>query len=140
MPSGAGQSRRTIAGAIKGLFKAAVKAVTQREEAPQPETRRRAGEKDGRGFARVNYDHRYRNKPSARGRFAKLRPAKATADKTADRKAAPKVVAPAAAYASTRLYLSNTLDWLNLWQDNANNEQWHDADFSAKQDQYFPQP
>lgn len=68
---------------------------------------------------------------AARGRFAALRPAKV----------APEAVATAAdPYAAATAYLSDTLDWLNLWQDNANNDQWHDGNFSAKQDQYFPQP
>ena len=42
--------------------------------------------------------------------------------------------------AQAALYLSDTLEWLNLWQYNANNEQWFDSDFSAKQDHDFPQP
>ena len=40
--------------------------------------------------------------------------------------------------AQAALYLADTLDWLKLWQDNANH--WPDDDFSAKQDRYFPQP
>jgi hypothetical protein len=67
--------------------------------------------------------------PAARGRFAALRPAKM--EKTA---------LAADPYAAARAYLADTLDWLNLWRDNANNDQWHDDDFSAKQDRYFPQP
>ena len=38
------------------------------------------------------------------------------------------------------MYLADTLDWLNLWQDNADNGHWLDDDFNAKQDRYFPQP
>jgi hypothetical protein len=36
------------------------------------------------------------------------------------------------------LYLADTLDWLKLWQDNA--DHWPDDDFSAKQERHFPQP
>jgi len=43
-------------------------------------------------------------------------------------------------YGNTGLYLSDTLDWLNLWQNNANNEQGLDDNFSAQQDHYFPHP
>jgi hypothetical protein len=48
--------------------------------------------------------------------------------------------APAEAYAGADTYLSNVLNWLNLWQANANNGQWPDDNFSVKQDHYFPQP
>jgi hypothetical protein len=47
---------------------------------------------------------------------------------------------PAEAYAVATGYLCDTLDWLNLWQDNADNGHWHDDDFSAKQEQHIPQP
>jgi hypothetical protein len=67
---------------------------------------------------------------AARGRFARLRPAKVEQE----------ALAPANAYAGTGTYLSDTLEWLNLWQYNANNEQWSDSDFNAKQDHDFPQP
>lgn len=140
MPSGAGQSRRTIRAAIKGLFKDAVKAVTQREEAPQPETRRRAGEKDGRGFARVNDDHRYRNKPSARGHYAALRSVRTTAAKVRRKfsRAADDATAPDIA---EEVFNSITgFDLVTMWQQNANAGQYLDQDLSASQDRYFPQP
>jgi hypothetical protein len=142
MPSGAGQSRRTIAGAIRGLFKTAVKAVTQREEAPQPETRRRAGEKDGRGFARVNYDHRYQNsgKPSARGHYTALRAVRTTAAKLRRRfsRAANDATAPDIA---EEVFNSITgFDLVTMWQQNANAGQYLDQGLSASQDRYFPQP
>lgn len=55
-------------------------------------------------------------------------------------KAEPEAVAFATdPYAGATVSLSTTLDWLNMWQANAES-QWIDEDFSAKQDQYFPQP
>jgi hypothetical protein len=47
---------------------------------------------------------------------------------------------PADRAAAASGYLSDTLDWLNLWQDNAAHDHWLDDDFSAKQDQNYPQP
>jgi hypothetical protein len=79
--------------------------------------------------------------PAARGRYAALRGtmkakkigfASAATDATHDR--------PTTAYAEATLFLADTLGWLSLWQDNADNEHWLDDDFSAKQDRYFPQP
>jgi hypothetical protein len=67
--------------------------------------------------------------PVARGRYAALRPAKAE-----------KATFAADPYAGACAYLSDTLDWLNLWQDNADNGHWHDDDFNAKQERHFPQP
>jgi hypothetical protein len=85
-----GTKNQTIAGAIKGWFREAVKAVTGRDEdEPQPVSRRRSGETD-RGFA--------------------------MAAKAALRRA---VRVPADAYAAVTAYLSDTLDWLNLWESNA---------------------
>ena len=68
-------------------------------------------------------------RPAARGRYAKLQ-AGAAAQKSG---ASGEQEAQAAL-----LYLADTLDWLKLWQDNA--DHWPDDDFSAKQDRYFPQP
>lgn len=70
-----------------------------------------------------------RTRAVARGRYAGLRPAR-----KAQEAIAPEPITSADAYARARLYLSDTLDWLNLWQDNADNDHWHDDDFSAKQD------
>jgi hypothetical protein len=124
------------------VFKNAVKALFTRraeDDEPQQQPRRRSGETDkalGRHDLRA-YRAAERGQPRRRYdglKAAKLRPAKA------EPKAAPKVVAPADANGSAFLSLSDTLDWQALWQANANIEQWHDDDFSAKQDQYFPQP
>ena len=108
-----------------------MKAITRRsEDEPKPEAHRRSGETD-KGFVaacRTVLRRVAKAGAVARGRFAGLRPAKAE----------PEV--PADAYARTGMYLSDTLAWLNLWQGNAQNEQWFDSDLSAKQDHDFPQP
>jgi hypothetical protein len=101
------------------------------EEKPQP--RRKSGDTD-KGFIAACRTMLHRASTTtgvaARGRYARLRPAKA----------APETFAPTDAYDHTGMYLSDTLEWLNLWQDNANNGQWSDSDFNAKQDHDFPQP
>jgi len=85
-----GTKNQTIAGAIKGWFREAVKAITGRDEdEPPPVLRRRSGE-TGRGFA--------------------------MAAKAALRRA---VRVPPEVYAAATAYLSDTLDWLNLWGSNA---------------------
>jgi len=120
---------------IRGLFRAAVKAVTCREENPQPKPRRRRGETDKGFVATCRAMMRRAAKTGAavaRGRYAGLQEAQEAI--------APEPITTADAYASARLYLSDTLDWLNLWQDNADNDHWHDDEFSAKQDQNFLQP
>jgi hypothetical protein len=123
------------------LFKAVIEAITQRDpDAPRPETRRRAGEKDGRGSARVNDDHRYRNKPSARGRYAALRAVRTAAAKLRRKfsRAANDATAPDIA---EEVFNSITgFDLVTMWQQNANAGQYLDQDLSASQDRYFPQP
>ena len=78
-----GSKNRTI----KGLFKAAIKAITQRDDdAPQPSKRRR-GEKEGGGPIMMRLFARPAGRPAARGRYAKLQ-AGAAAQKFAARRAA----------------------------------------------------
>lgn len=132
--AGPTQQTRTISGAIKTLFRAAAKTITRRdEEEKPPQPRRRSGETD-KGFVAVWRTMQYRAASkigaAARGRYAALRPAKAE----------PEAFAPADAYTGAGMYLADTLEWLNLWQDNASNEQWPDGDFNAKQDHSSPQP
>lgn len=126
-----GSKNRTIAGAIESLFRSVAKAIIGRDEdEPQPETRRRrSGETEGDLRKPVVRSY-LAAKPAARGRYAALRPTKVEAA----------VFAPADAYAGAGMCLADTLDWLNLWQDNAANDHWFADDFSAKQDRYFPQP
>ena len=116
------------------MFKAAIKAITLRSnDAPEPEARRRrSGEKEGGGpLCVTGHISRHGGKSAARGRYAALQPG---------RVALEAVAAASAPYAAAPVSLCDTLDWFNLWQANANNEQWHDGDFSAKKDHYFPQP
>ena len=124
--SAEGSKNRTTS--IKGLFKAAIKAITHRDDdAPQPSKRRR-GEKEGGGPLLMRLFVRPAGRPAARGRYAKLQAGAAAQNSGASEQEAQAAL----------LYLANTLDWLKLWQDNA--DHWPDDDFSAKQDRYFPQP
>jgi hypothetical protein len=82
------QAKAGIGGALKRLFRQAVKAVTGREiDAPAPKKsgRRRAGDDTARRFS----------KTAARLTRLRLRPA-----------------------ASSLLWLTDTLDWLELWHNN----------------------
>jgi hypothetical protein len=83
-----GNKHRTITGAIKGLFRTAVRAITRRDE-DEPQPRRRSGE-TGKAFAMA---------------------ARATLRRA--------VGLPAQAYAGATAFLSETLDWLNLWHNDA---------------------
>jgi hypothetical protein len=109
------------------LFKAAIKAITQRDDdAPQPQTRRRRGENEGGGPILMRLFTRPAGRPAARGRYAILRGTAAQKSGASGQEA------------RAVLYLADTLDWLKLWQDNA--DHWPDDDFSAKQERHFPQP
>lgn len=113
---------------IKRLFRTAFKAITQRDEdAPQPQKRRRRGEKEGEGPIMVRPPALYAVRPAARGRYASLGSGPAQRSTIA-----------VGHVEKAALYLADTLDWLQLWQDNTTH--WPDDDFSAKQDRYFPQP
>ena len=83
-PPGAGRDRQTISGAIKTLFKDAVKALTRGkdEDAPEPKPRRRRGETEGELRKHVPPADHGSDQPAARGRYAGLQPAKA--EKIAD--------------------------------------------------------
>ncbi len=124
-------------GAIRGLFRAAVAAVTRRSPNPQPKPkprRQRSGETDKGAVAPWQTVLRRFAKTgaAARGRYAALQPVQEAAE-------------PVSTYDRVALYLSDTLDWFNLWQDNAGYDHWLDdpsldGDFSANQNQSFPQP
>ena len=128
-------------GAIRQLFRAAVNVVTRRGENPQPTPRRRRRGETDKGFVaacRAMLRRVVRTGATARDCDAALQPAP-PAFATAGSVREP--IAPTSAYASTSLYLSDTLDWLNLWQDNAAyDDDWYGDDFSAKQEENFPQP
>jgi hypothetical protein len=129
MPSGAGRSRRTKPGTIAKLFRTAKAALARRDPDALPPTRRRRGEKEGGGPIMTRAVPPPAGRPAARGRYAMLRGGTAAPESAHGTPAA-----------RAGLYLADTLDWLKLWQDNANDEPWPDSDFSAKQDRYFPQP
>jgi hypothetical protein len=116
------------AAATKQLFSAA-KALLRRKDEPQPQARRRRGETDKGSVAsyRTMLRRRAKTGAAARGRYAALQPAQEASE-------------PVNAYARVAMYLSDTLDWLNLWQDNADHDHWLDESFSAEQNQNFPQP
>jgi hypothetical protein len=117
-------------GAIRGLFRAAVAAVTRRSPNPQPKPRRqRSGETDKGAVApwQTMMHRLVKTGAVARGRYAVLQPTQ-------------EVEEPASAYDRVALYLSDTLDWFNLWQDNAGYDHSLDGEFSANQNQTFPQP
>jgi hypothetical protein len=81
------------------------------EDEPKPETRRRRGGTDGNMPTQRPRD--CTGRPAARGRYVVLQPAKA----------------PAATDIGPAIhYLADTLEWLQLWQDNAENESSDDPD------------
>jgi hypothetical protein len=90
--------------------------------------RRRRGEKEGGGPIMVRPPMRRADRPAARGRYARLRAGAAAQRSTAGE----------GRDVQAALYLADTLDWLQFWQDNTGH--WPDDDFSAKQDRFFPQP
>jgi hypothetical protein len=122
-------------GAIRGLFRAAVAAVTWRSANPPPKPRRQRGGETDKGAVAPwqTMLHRFvKTGAAARGRYAALQTVQEAAE-------------PASTYDRVALYLSDTLDWLNLWQDNAGHDHWLDdhsldGEFSAEQNRNFPQP
>jgi hypothetical protein len=87
--TGRRSENRTIPGAVRELFRGAVKAITRRAEDDPPQPPRRRGGGDTRTLFPV-------------------------AARTILRHTAR---VPAQAYAAASAYLSDTLDWLNLWHD-----------------------
>ena len=55
-------------------------------------------------------------------------------------RAANDATAEAEPYAQATAYLADTLEWLNLWQDNACHAEILDGDCTLTQDRGFPQP
>jgi hypothetical protein len=141
MPSGEGRSGRTIPGAIKTLFRAAVKAVAlPGNDAPKPEARKRRGGTDSRAPLCVTPRlDRQGGKPSARGRYAVLSAGKAGAGKIARRFARAANDATHTVQEEAVLYLADTQDWLNLWQDNRSVDDNIDDNFLPPQSYPSPQ-
>jgi hypothetical protein len=113
--------------AIKGLFKSAAKALARPDDEPKPEPRRKRGGDTDKAFG-LAWRAVLRRAVTKSRAVAQSRAANAAHDRTAG------------AYVRATMYLADTLDWLNLWQDNAVDEHGPDDDFSAKQDRHFPQP
>jgi hypothetical protein len=95
------QSRPGIGAAIRRLFRQAVKALTDRDPVPAPKKsgRRRSGDDTGRRFTMVA------------ARLTRM------------------CVRPASAAATALLWLSDTLDWLDLWHPGGDDL----ADFPPKE-------
>lgn len=124
-----GSLNRTIAAAIKALFRLVAKVLADKADEPRPgAARRRRGETDGGLLKPIMSQPALAGRPAARGRYAALQPARIESEAS---------LCADDPYAAATAYLSDTLAWL---QQNADNDQWHDDDFSAKQEQYFPQP
>lgn len=97
------------------MFRAAIKAITQRDDdAPQPKTRRRGGEKEGGGPIRMRLFPRPAGKPAARGRYAALQAIAAQKSGASGREA------------RAELYLADTLAVLHQWNDEALAETFDD--------------
>jgi hypothetical protein len=125
----AGNLNRTIAAALKALFRMVAKVLADKADEPRPgAARRRRGETDGGLLKPIVSQPAVAGRPAARGRYAALQPARTESEAS---------LCADDPYAAATAYLSDTLAWL---QQNADNDQWHDDDFSAKQEQYFPQP
>lgn len=114
------------------MFKAAAKALARPGDEPQPEPRRKSGD-TGKGhviaWRRVLQRGARKTGAAARGRYAALQPEKASPPSAAD------------PFATAAAYLSDTLDWLRLWE--ANSTDFSDAlddSFDTQQDHNFPQP
>ncbi|MGE4046253.1 MAG: hypothetical protein AB7F35_15460 [Acetobacteraceae bacterium] len=124
-----GSKNRTIAGAIKGLFRSVAKAITREEEEPKPEPRRRrSGETEG--------DFRKLGRKLAR-RFDPHKSFRRLAKKAARRRHRTMKL-PAEAYTGAHAYLSHTLDWLNLWHHDAAASSEFSSSFDANSDHLSP--
>ena len=117
-----------------------VKAITQRDpDAPRPQAkRRRAGGTES--HAPLYQTRALPRRIAARGRYAALRSTKAVVPALRHSFTDAADDAATQIYADTGLYLADTCAWLQAWENNADYVQIHDVQFSAIQDQYFPQP
>ena len=114
------------------MFKAAAKALARPGDEPQPEPRRKSGE-TGKGhvtaWRRALQRGARKAGAAARGRYAALQPTKGSPASAVD------------PFAAVTAYLSETLDWLNLWEANSTDfGEALDDHFDTQQDRNFPQP
>ena len=129
-------------GAIKVLFKAAVKAVAlPGNDEPKPEARkRRGGTERSAPLCVTPRPAQHGGKPAARGQYAVLATGKTGAGKIVRRFArAAHDNTEHAAQEDAGLYLASGMVLVQFWQDNAQYDCLDDH-FSAQQDRYFPQP
>ena len=136
-----GSRNRTTPGAIKALFKAAVKAVALPGNGePKPEARKRRGGTDSSSPLCVTpRQPQHGGKPSARGQYAALGAVKAKPGKIMNRFArAANDNTVRAAHEDAGLYLASGMALVQFWQDNASYDCLDDS-FGAQQDRYFPQ-
>jgi hypothetical protein len=127
--------------AVKGLFKAAVKAITRRDP-DAPRVCRRRGETGGElrkpAPAKVTAD-----RPAMRGRFAGLLGGKSKAARVLRKfmRASDDIVYP---FADDDLYMLEVLPTLNPCDHSASGDPHHevaiDNESGAQQNRYFPQP
>jgi hypothetical protein len=139
-PAGSSKHQTTggsAAAAIKGLFSAAKALLCRKDEDEPPPPARRSGETE-KGFIMA-----------VRRRYDRLR----ETHRAVTRGGSGKAFGEAANAALLAAQMPEDLPHVGggygadlfdpasaYWQDNANNDQWHDGNFNAKQDQYFPQP
>jgi hypothetical protein len=121
------------------LFKTAVKAVTRRAEDEPPPKPRRSGETE-KGFIKA-----IRRRQDFDGLRETHRAVARRGTSKAFDEAAKEALLDAPIredFAGGGGYGGDLFDPASAyWHgNNANNDQWQNEDFSAKQDQYFPQP
>lgn len=104
------RSKNHTGGGIRRLFREAIQAMTGRAAEPAPAPRRRRGGGTGKAFALA---------------------AKTLATRGARM--------PAEVYRVATVWLSDTLDWLRLWDDNSVSDAL-DEDYNTKQDHSSPHP
>ena len=116
--------------AIKTMFKAVMDVCARRDtDTPKPEAKRRG--KGESGSPIIRQQHRHTGTPSSRGRYAGLRSkvSKAVKIRRKFTRAATGATEPDACTEAS-IHSCNMLDWMNLWQANAEaqgdvNHEWN---------------
>ncbi len=133
---------RTIAGAIKGMFKAAAKLFAARDDDAQAAARKRkSGEKESGAPIRPRKALTFPARIAAHGRYTGLRSIRKSAVRLLRRftEAADDAALPE--FADTQEFPSNTLEWLNQWsQENVAITHGLDDHSDTQQNQNPPHP
>jgi hypothetical protein len=126
--TGEGSKNRPILGAIKGLFRDAVKALTRHEDEERPDPRRRRGETEGdfRKLAR-----KIARRFDARKQFRKV------AKNRAHRRVRTLILSPEE-WGAPDAHLTNTLDLVNLWNNDMSGSSDYGGGFDASRDHISP--